>query len=62
MKKYQVEIKVLTTATTTVKVEARNVGKAMQLAKEILNNSELDWNFELNYEIPPKMSVELANG
>ena len=60
MKQYQVEIKVLTTATTIVKVEARNVGKAIQLAKEILNNSELDWDFELNYEIPPKMSVELA--
>ena len=60
MKKYRVEIKVISTASTTVEVEARNVNKAMQLAKDIMNNSELDWDFELNYEVPPKMSVELA--
>ena len=57
MEKYKVEIEVLGTATTIVEVEARNSGKALELAKEILYNSELEWEFELNSTLPPKMSV-----
>lgn len=57
MEKYRVEIKVLGTATANVEVEARDSGKALKLAEEILYNSELEWEFELNSTLPPKMSV-----
>jgi len=57
MKKYRVEIKMLGTATANVEVEARDSGKALKLAEEILYNSELEWEIELHTELPPKMSV-----
>lgn len=57
MKKYKVEIEVLGIGTTSVEVEARDSGKALKLAEEILYNSELEWEFKLNGALPPKMSV-----
>ncbi len=57
MKKYKVESGVLGIATASVEVEARDSGKALKLAEEILYNSELEWEFELNNTLPPKMSV-----
>ena len=61
MNKYRVEINVVSVATATVEVEARDAGKALKLADDLLYNSELEWSFELDTSLPPKMSVEPVN-
>lgn len=60
MKKYNIDVVVLATATTEIEVEAHDAAMALQLADEIVFNSELDWDIELNTDIPPKMSVAPA--
>lgn len=58
MKKYQVKIQVIGIANATIGVEAHDAAMALKQAEDILYNSEIEWEFELNHNLPPKMSVE----
>lgn len=62
MKKYKVEIQVIGIAKANIEIEAHDAAMALKKAEEILYNSELTWEFELNYNLPPKMSVEVIDG